>query len=72
MTRYLDKLAVGVEVLVDLGANRDDMILVFNKMDNPHDVNDLETDRDIPVKISARTGQGVYKLMEVIEHRFDM
>jgi len=69
---YLDKLAVGAEVLEELGANREDMILVFNKMDNLDDASNLENDRDIPVKISARTGQGVKKLLAVIEHKISM
>lgn len=69
---YMDKLAVGVEVLEELGANREDMILVFNKMDNLDDTNDLEDDREIPAKVSARTGQGVNKLLEVIEHKISM
>ncbi|KUG05411.1 gtp-binding protein hflx [hydrocarbon metagenome] len=66
-SNYLDKISVVEEVLKELGAERDKILTVFNKVDlleqSPN------SSRNESVYLSARSGQGLNTLLEVIKQR---
>ena len=58
------------ETLAELGIKDKPVITAFNKQDKLETVRTVKDFRaDYTVKISAKTGEGVDKLLEVIERR---
>ena len=59
------------DVLREIGAADRPELLVFNKVDvaGPDDGADLRTEGDLPITVSARTGEGIEKLETTIASR---
>jgi len=67
---YLDKIGVVEKVLEELGAEKDRIITVFNKVDLLEDHTGSGPKGSI--YLSARSGQGLEDLMGIIAQRLDM
>jgi GTP-binding protein HflX len=67
---YLDKIGVVEKVLEELGAEKDRIITVFNKVDLLKDYTDTAPKGSI--YLSARSGQGLEDLMGLIVQRLQM
>lgn len=67
--QYLDKIAVVEEVLEELGAEGENILTVFNKVDLLDQV--PQENWKGAVYLSAKSGQGIDKLLTVIKHRLD-
>ncbi len=67
--QYLDKIRVVEEVLEELGAEKDNILNVFNKVDLLEQVPRVTGYG--AVYLSAQSGQGMEQLLEVIKQRLD-
>jgi len=67
---YLDKIRVVEEVLEELGAEKDNILNVFNKVDLLEQ--EPQTVGHGAVYLSARSGQGLKKLLQAIRQRLDL
>ena len=68
--QYLDKIRVVEEVLEELGAEKDNILNVFNKVDLLEQ--EPQTVGHGAVYLSARSGQGLKKLLQAIRQRLDL
>ncbi len=65
---YMDKIQVVEEVLEGLGADKDRIMPVFNKVDL---LEEISPGQFPPHYVSARTGQGIEELLEQIKTRLE-
>ncbi len=67
--QYLDKIRVVEEVLEELGAEKANILTVFNKVDLLEQI--MYSNENGAVYLSAKKGQGIDNLLQVIQHRLN-
>ncbi|WP_449186983.1 GTPase HflX [Zhurongbacter thermophilus] len=68
---YKDKLRVVKGVLKEIGAEKLPLMLVFNKIDllDKEDLEDLKREYTDALFVSAKTGEGIDKLLEAVDEK---
>ncbi|NLB53541.1 MAG: GTPase HflX, partial [Syntrophomonadaceae bacterium] len=65
---YMDKITVVENVLDELGGNKENVLMVFNKID----LMEIESNFPGGIYISSRTGEGLDVLMSKITEHFNL